>query len=76
MNAFQVCHPDGMHAAGAPDASDQMACYLVVVMREQDQVVAIGEQRRVVRDAVFGCPAEIGGSGVMCSGICCEEDLN
>jgi len=76
VNAFQVCHPDGMHAAGAPDASDQMACYLVVVMREQDQVVAIGEQRRVVRDAVFGCPAEIGGSGVMCSGICCEEGLN
>ena len=76
VNAFQVGHPDGMHAAGAPDASDQMACCLVVAMREQDQVVGIGEQRRVVRDAVFGGPAEIGGSGVMCSGIYCEEGLN
>src|SRR5580658_7529279 len=76
VDAFQVGHPDGMHAAGAADASDQMARYLVVVTREQDQVVAIREERRVVRDAVLGGPAQIGGSGVMRSGICCEECID
>ena len=73
VDAFQVGHPDGMDAAGAAAAPDQMARHLVVVTREQDQVVAIREERRVVRDAVFGGPAQIGGSGVMRSGICREE---
>src|SRR5580692_2339297 len=76
VEAFQAGHPDGMHAAGAADAPDQMARYLVIVTREQDQVVAIREEQRVVRDAVLGGPAQIGGSGVMRSGVCCEECID
>src|SRR5580704_6625438 len=76
VDAFQVGHPDVMHAAGAADAPDQMARYLVAVTREQDQVVAISEERRVVRDAVLGGPAQIGGRGVMRSGISCEQCID
>ena len=76
VDAFQVGYPDGMHAAWAAQAPDQMARHLVAVTCEQDQVVAIREQRRVVRAAVLGGPAQVGSSGVVHSAICCDECIN
>jgi len=66
----------GMYAARAFKASDQMTRHLVAVTREQDQIAVTGEEGRVIRDAALGGPAQISGSGVMGSGIRCEECIN